>query len=169
MLENLTMIAILRARDTVEDLRGATTFAPLLSRLFPVAVVFLLGFGIALVAHSHEFKFGQGWIDLSLGLVIVLVVTGIVVQGPRIDAIVEAVREGSGPLSPDLIAKTRDPVLRLSAHVPTSLAVGILFMMARQPDWTGAWLTVGVFLLIGIGVSLAVSRLAPAGDASPAA
>src|SRR3954462_14893847 len=47
-IENATLVSVLRAR-TVDDLRGATTFVPLLSRLFPIAVVLILGFGIGLV------------------------------------------------------------------------------------------------------------------------
>jgi uncharacterized membrane protein len=158
MLENVTVIAILRARDT-EQMRSATTFARLLHGLFPVAVVLLLGFGIGMVAQADYFKFGEAWIDLSLGLLIVLAIAGPTVQGRRIDAIADAAREGSGPLNADLAARVADPVLSVATFVSTWLALGIVFLMTRRPGWTGAWLAVVVFGAIGLVESVVVGRL----------
>src|SRR2546423_13183237 len=135
LLENLILIYALRPR-TVEQLRAATTFAPLLSRLFPVAVLLLFGFGIGLVAQSDEFKFGEGWIDISLGLLILLAVAGPTVQGRLVDKLTEAAAHaGSGAVPPDLAAQVRDPLLRTSMLVSGWLAIGIVFLMAPQPDW----------------------------------
>src|SRR4051794_10097336 len=112
-LENAILVFMLRAR-TVEELRGATTFTPLLPRLFPVAVVLIVGFGLGLVGHSDEFKFGQAWIDLSLGLVIVLAIMGPTVQGRRNDHIAADARTAqAGPIPAPLAAKVQDPVLRI--------------------------------------------------------
>jgi uncharacterized membrane protein len=167
-LENGTLFFMLRSR-TVEDLRGATTFARLLGRIFPVAVVLILGFGIGLVAHSHEFKFGEAWIDLGLGLLIVLTIVGPTVQGRRVEHIHAAVRAAPpGPLTADLVQKVRDPIMRTAMVVSTWLAIGIVFLMTRQPDWTGAWLTVVVFGLIGVGESMMLSRLGPPPAEGPA-
>jgi hypothetical protein len=160
VLENITLVAILRARDT-DQLRAATTFAPLLSRMFPVAVVLLIGFGLGMVGQSDEFEFGQAWIDLSFGLLIVLAIAGPTVQGRRTDAITAAAREGSGPPSADLVARVNDPVLRVATLVSTWLALGIVFLMTRQPDWTGAWVALVVFGVIGLVASLLVARLGP--------
>jgi hypothetical protein len=160
--ENVILVFILRSQ-AVEDLRGATTFAPLLSRLFPIGVVLIVGFGIALVAHSHEFKFGQAWIDLGLGLIILLTVVGPTVQGPRLDRITAEARSAApGPVPAELRAKVRDPVLRTSTTVSSWLALSIVFLMARQPDWPGSWVTVIAFGLIGISESLIVGRFTEA-------
>jgi uncharacterized membrane protein len=113
-----------------------------------------------MVAHDHEIKFGQGWVDLSLGLVILLTIVGAAVASPRTDKIVEAARGGSGPVPPDLAAQVNHPVLRLSTLVPTWLAIGILFLMARQPGWAGSWLTVVVAGLIGLAEAVLVGRFA---------
>ena len=166
LLENLILIYALRARS-YEQLRGATTFVPLLHRLFPAGALLILGFGIGMVAQSDAFKFGQAWIDLSLGLLILLAILGPTVQGRRIDTFSEAAQHGrSGPLTPELLAQVRDPVLRMATVGSTWLAVGILFLMARQPDWPGGWITVVVFGLVGIGVALALGRLGPASESS---
>jgi hypothetical protein len=58
-------------------------------------------------------------------------------------------------------------VLRTSALVSSWLAIGILFLMARQPDWTGSWLTVGVFGIIGLGASMIVGQLQPRAAEQP--
>jgi len=158
-LENLILVFTLRAR-TVEQLRSATIFEPLLPRLFPIGVVLILGFGIGLVAHSGEFKFGQAWIDLALGLVIVLTIMGPTVQGRRNDHIrAEARTAPNGPIPAGLAAKVRDPVLRTSVCISSWLAFSLVFLMARQPDWAGSWLTIVVFGLIGVSQSLVVSRV----------
>ena len=164
-VENLTFVFMSRAKS-VEDLRGATTFAPTLPVLFPVGAVLLLGFGIGLVAHSRRFEFGEAWIDISLGLVVVLMVLGPTVQGRRIDHITDAARSsGGGPIPADLAGRVRDPILRTSMLVSSWLAIGIVFLMARKPDWTAAWISVVIFGLIGVAESLLLSRLgSPSAD-----
>jgi uncharacterized membrane protein len=161
-LENLTLLSVLRSR-TVEDLRAATTFAKVLGRMFPVAVILILGFGVGLVAHSDEVKFGDAWIDLGLGLLILLTIVGPTVQGRRVERIHDEVRAApsGGPLPADLVTKVRDPIMRAGMVMSTWLAIGIVFLMTRQPDWGGAWLTVVVFGLIGLGETMMLSRLAP--------
>jgi hypothetical protein len=166
-LENVILVFLLRAR-TVEGLRSATTFAPLLSRLFPIGVVLILGFGIGLVAHSDEFKFGQAWIDLGLGLLILLAIVGPTVQGRRTDHITAEARSAAdGPVPAPLSAKVHDPVLRTAIFVSSWLAFGIVFLMTRQPDWAGSWITVVVFGLIGVSESLIVGRVTEPVEAGP--
>lgn len=48
------------------------------------------------------------------------------------------------------------------------LAVGIVALMSRKPDWTGAWLIVVVFVLIGVGASLLLGQVRPAAVDEPA-
>src|SRR3954466_4541351 len=156
-LENVTLFAMLRSR-TVEDLRAATTFARLLGRMFPVAVVLILGFGIGLVAHSDEFEWGEAWIDLGFGVLILLTIVGPTVQGRRVEHIYAEARAAQpGPLTGELTNKVRDPVMRTGMVLSTWLAIGIVLLMTRQPDWAGAWLTVAVFALIGIGEAMILS------------
>ena len=167
-IENVTLFFMLRAR-TVEDLRGATTFAPLLARLFPAGVVLILAFGIGLVAHSDEFKFGQAWIDLSFGLLIVLAILGPLVQGRRMDATAHAARTAQGgPLPADLAAMATDPIMRTAAVTSSWLAIGIVFLMTRQPGWGGSWLTILVFGLVGLGMSMVLSQARPVEHEGPA-
>ncbi|MFL6239991.1 MAG: hypothetical protein ACJ735_10935 [Actinomycetes bacterium] len=166
-VENISLIAILRARTT-QDLRAATTFTPLLPRMFPAAVVLLLAFGVGLVAHSDEFKFGEAWIDLGFGVLILLAVIGPTVHGRRIDRIrTEARTAPDGPVPVELMTRVQDPVMRTSALVSTWLAIGIVLLMTRQPDWAGAWIVVVVFGLIGLSESMMLSRLGAAASDGP--
>jgi uncharacterized membrane protein len=165
-LENVTLFFMLRSR-TVEELRAATTFARLLGRMFPIAVVLILGFGIGLVGHSDEFKWGEAWIDLGLGLLILLTIVGPTVQGRRVEHIYDEARAAQpGRLTAELSNKVRDPIMRAGMVISTWLAIGIVLLMTRQPDWAGAWLTVAVFALVGIGETMMLSRVgAPTADA----
>jgi uncharacterized membrane protein len=166
-LENVILVYLLRAR-TVEELRSATTFAPLLPRMFPIGVVLIVGFGIGLVAHSDEFRFGQAWIDLAFGLVIVLAVMSPTVHGRRTDRITADARSTSeGPIPEALAAKVRDPVLRTGVFVSSWLAFSIVLLMARQPDWPGSWIIIVVFGLIGVSESLIVGRMTTPVAAGP--
>lgn len=167
-IENVTLVYTLRARTT-EELRAATTFAPLLHGMFPAGAALLLGFGVAMVARSDQYKFGDAWIDLALGLLVVLAATGPLVQGRRTDAVAERARAApAGPVPAELAARVRDPVLRTSSIVSSWLALGIVALMARKPDWTGAWLIVVAFGLIGVGASLVVGQVRPAAADEPA-
>lgn len=159
-VELLTLVAVVRA-STIEQVRAATVFEPVLPVMFPVSVVLVLGFGLWMVGKSDEFKFGFAWIDLALGLVILLTAVGPTVQGRRMKAIREAAMMGSGPLTPELAQRINDPVLRVSTTTSAALAFGIVFLMAKQPGWGGAWGTVIVFGLAGVVASVLLTRFAP--------
>src|SRR4051812_22830792 len=129
VLENLTLIFMLRARS-VDELRAATVFAPLLHVLFPVGAVLILGFGVGLVAHSDEFKFGDAFVDLGLALLIVLAVAGPTIQGRRTDRVADMARSApAGPIPAEVASLVRDPVLRTAVFVSSWIALGIVFLM----------------------------------------
>lgn len=161
-----SLVGVVRA-GTIEQVRAATYFEPVLPRLFPASVVVILVFGFWMVGDSDEFKFGQAWIDLSLGLVIVLSVVGATVQGRRMAAIREAAADASGPLTADLAARINDPVLRTATLVSVALAVDILFLMSRQPGWVGAWVSVAVAAVAGVVAAGLLTRFSPTASAGP--
>jgi len=159
-VELLSLVATVRA-STVEQVRAATVFEPVLPVLFPVSVVLIVVFGLWMVGKSDEFKFGFAWIDLALGLVIVLTVMGPTVQGRRMQAIREAARTGSGPLTAELAERINDPVLRFATTISAALAMSIVFLMAKQPGWGGSWTAVIVFGLVGVLASVLLTRFVP--------
>jgi hypothetical protein len=99
---------------------------------------------------------GQAWIDLSLGVLIVLGVLGPAINGRRLQAIhlaVEAAPDGEVPAS--LQQRISDPVLRAYALIPGFLLLGVVGLMTLKPDWIGS----GVVLAVAFVASLIAGQL----------
>ncbi len=168
-IEWLTLGALKTVRD-VQGLRSATVFAPVVNKLAPASVVVLLATGIALVARSKEFAFGDAWVLTALVLVVLVTVEAVTVHGRRMDQLALAARTApDGPLSPELLAKINDPVMQISAFAASFMAVGAVWIMTHKPGWPGTIGTVVVATAVGaaVGVLLARRQARPASVVLP--
>jgi hypothetical protein len=59
-----------------------------------------------------------------------------------------------------------DPVLRTTTFVSVAVAVDILFLMARQPGWVGAWISVAVAVVAGLVAAWLLTRFSPTASAA---
>ena len=103
----------------------------------------------------------HAWIDLSLGLLIVLGVLGPVINEPRMKAIqmaVEVAPDGEVPAS--LQKRISDPVLRAYALIPGFMALGAVGLMTLKLDWIGSGVVMIIALMVGI-ISGQLSRGTP--------
>jgi hypothetical protein len=104
----------------------------------------------------------MGWIVVALASLILIAIIGATLTGLRIGAIEKAAAAESGPLSPALRQRLNDPLLLTSIQTRTAIALGIVFLMAVQPDLAGALLTIGIAIVLGLASSLPIWRRAPA-------
>jgi hypothetical protein len=101
----------------------------------------------------------QGWIAAGLVGLVVIGALGGALSGRRMAAIGRAIPTGDGPIPPGLTDQLRDPVLTLSLTLRTSLALGIVYLMSAKPGGREAFLTLGTFLALALGLVL-VGRMA---------
>jgi hypothetical protein len=173
----LGMFAVLGLEWTsVYHLRRAATggqareWAELLNslRIFGgVAALTILATGIYLGATRWGH---QGWIGVSFVGFLVIAALSVALTGRRAGAIVRVVvPDGSDAAALD--GKLRDPVLLVSVWLRTTLALGIVFLMATKPSGPVALTVMGVALVLGLAAGLAAAtvRARPAGEPAGAA
>lgn len=112
----------------------------------PAALVILVtGLYLGITRWGHH-----AWIGLGLLGLVLIAALGALLTGRRAAAIDASVASGDGGVSAELRRRLTDPVLRLSASVRTSLALGIVFLMSVKPNPAGAVAVIGVSLLAGL-------------------
>jgi Predicted integral membrane protein (DUF2269) len=105
--------------------------------------------GVTMAASTWGFT--QGWIDVSIGLVLALGPLGAFVVSPRLHRIsVLAAQSPDGPLSGSLRAAIVDPILTTILCASTSGLIGLLFLMTNKPSLQIS--VIAMILAIGIGV-----------------
>lgn len=89
--------------------------------------------GVTMAAST--WGFAQGWIDVSIGMILTLGPLGAFVVSPKLHRIsVLAAQSPDGPLSGALRAAIVDPVLTTILCGSTSGLIGVLFLMTDKPS-----------------------------------
>jgi hypothetical protein len=105
--------------------------------------------GVTMAASTWGFT--QGWIDVSIGMILALGPLGAFVVSPRLHRIsVLAAQSPDGPLSGALRAAIVDPVLTNTLCGSTSGLFGVLFLMTNKPSLEPS--VIAMIVAIGIGV-----------------
>ena len=126
--------------------------------LLGIVVVAVTGLDLALTVWSLR----VGWIQVAIGAFALLSPVGPLVVAPRMERIIRAARMAAeGPVAPVLLARQRDPVLKLGLHLIIGDLVGIVFLMTAKPSFGGSM--VAILAFIGLGLALA---LPPVGTAA---
>jgi hypothetical protein len=94
---------------------------------------------------------GTPWIVVSIGAMLLMAALGMgitvrklrVVQRMAMDAGVSDV------ISSELRHRIYDPMLWISAHLASGIAVGIVFMMATKPSWLVSLAAVAIAIVLG--------------------
>jgi hypothetical protein len=117
------------------------------------SVLLIIG-GVTMAASTWGFT--QGWIDVSIGMILALGPLGAFVVSPRLHRIsVLAAQAPDGPLSGSLRAAIVDPFLTTILCGSTSGLIGVLFLMTNKPS-----LAVSVIVMIvAIGIGVVGARL----------
>ena len=150
---------------SLRRMRGATTFEQVrewmpisnsAQRVGMPSMLLILISGFYMMATAWG---GVAWIIVALGTLVLLVVLGLALTGPRMAAIGRSMTAENGPVSSTLHSLLHDPILWISMQTRAALALGIVFLMTVKPELGGALLTTGVAMVLGLASALpAASR-----------
>jgi len=157
----------LRAAQTLADAAPFGQLAGNAGKLFPIAILGLFGSGAYMT--SDLWSWSTGWIDVSIGGLVLLAVQGPLLgerMGKRLEHALHA--NGPGELGDAARAAIRHPLLWASELSAMGVVFGIVWNMTQKPA-TGA--AVGAIVggyAVGAGLALVCTR-APAARLAPAA
>lgn len=148
----------LRAADSVAATRGWAHLIENGAKVFPLALLVLLGTGAYLV-HSR-WAWGAGWIDAALVGVVVLFVVGASVVGGRSRALRQELSGAKdGAVSGRLAYLARDHIGGIASWSNTGLALAIVFVMTTKPGIASSFAALAVGAGLGVAVGLRLRRV----------
>ncbi len=150
----VAIIARLRAAKTTTQVHEWLTLNRVIELVLPVSVVFILISGLVLT--FSVWGWGHAWIELSLGLLVLMGILGSVIHGPRMKAIQVAAQAAPvGEISTTLKKVIFDPVLRAYLPIPGLVALGAVIMMVLKLDWIGSGVVIALVLILGLILAFA--------------
>ena len=149
----------LRAAQTTTQVREWLAVNRVLEKMLPISALLILASGLFMLFTAWGWS--QAWIDISLGLLIVLGILGPVINGPRMKAIqTTAALAPEGEIPASLQKHISDPVLRAYALIPGFIALGAVGLMTLKLDWISSGAVMVIALVVGI-VSGQLARRTP--------
>jgi hypothetical protein len=146
-------LVLLQRTTTVEQIRE---WFAVTKRMRGIAGVSLL---IILVAGGYmtaEVWGGADWIEIAFAAMVVQGVIALALTTPRMRAIEKATAGASGVIPSTVTALIHHPLLWVSMLSRAGVALGIIFLMSVKTDMTLSLVVVGVSLLAGAIVGLAM-------------
>ena len=145
----LVIMSRLQVAKTTAQIHEWLTLSRVIDLVLPISAVLILISGLALTFASSGWA--HAWVELSLGLLVLLGILGPVINGPRMKAIHLAVQAApAGEISVALKKVISNPVLRAYTPIPALVALGAVVMMVLRLDWIGS----GIVLVLVCIVSL---------------
>jgi hypothetical protein len=146
-LEAIGLRGLRRAVRSEDALMWLGISRGLVLRLAPASLGLILVTGLYMTATSWGAK---GWILVALASLVLLAVVGALWTGIRMARIGPAVGRASGPLSDELKARLRDPLLVTSIRTRVALVLGIAFLMTVKPSAVASLGVIAVAAVIGV-------------------
>jgi uncharacterized membrane protein len=154
-------------KDDEGSMRTALDGANRLGNVYFVPVSLLvLVFGIALVAESEAWSFGQLWIVLGLVGYALTFFTGLLVIKPRGEKIGRMVEDARGAMTPEAMLEGRK--LLTLARIDYIVLFLVVLDMVVKPTGDDAGLLVAMAAILVLGVGYTVWRARALGPAGPA-
>jgi hypothetical protein len=147
----------LRAAKTTAQVQEWMVINRVIEMVLPGSALLILVSGLFMLFTTWGWS--HAWIDLSLGLLIVVGVLATVINGPRMKAIQMAVEEApDGEISASLQKRISDPVMRAYTLIPGCMALGVVALMTLKLDWIGSGVVIIRALMVGIIGGAIVTR-----------
>lgn len=99
---------------------------------------------------------GVPWVIVSMGALVLVIALSLVLTGPRMAAIGQALRTASTAQTFHQLAS--HPLLWLSIQTRIAIVLGIVFLKTTRPDWSGSLFIIAVAIVLGIASTLSASR-----------
>jgi hypothetical protein len=109
---------------------------------------------------------GEAWIYVSLAALVLVIALSVVLTGPRMAAIGQALPKERAPLSPSFHNLANQPLLWISIQTRIAIALGIVFLKIAKPDLGGSLLIIGVAIVLGVVSALPLPRRERVGEGS---
>ena len=108
---------------------------------------------------------GEAWIWVSIGSLALVIILALVLTGPRMKAMGQALMMGKGALTKAFYSAANNSLLWVSIQTRVALALGIVFLKITKPDLAGSLITIGAAIVLGVAsvVPLPRGEQAPAG------
>jgi len=94
------------------------------------------------------------WIYISILALLLVILLSVVLTGPRMVAIGQAMVMGKGTLSSNFRILTNHPLLWISIQTRIAIVLGIVFLKIAKPELAGSLLTIGVAIILGLATAL---------------
>jgi hypothetical protein len=150
-IEGIGLAALGRA-STLEQARMALGILARTRVLGPLSLGAILVFGFVLMGSWGP----VGWILVALASLVLIAIIGAALTGMRMVPLGRAIALDNGTLTPDLLQRLQDPMLRTSLRLRVAIALGVVFLMTAKPDLTGALLSIGIAIVLGLIPSLPI-------------
>ena len=150
----VTLLGLFALRRTrlVEEARSLLEFLERIGSISGISLLVTILAGLYLTAT--EWGWLTGWIDVSLGSLVLLFAMG-VLMGTRRHAIALSLKDmPDGPLPMGLLQRINDPWMGLGVYSMNTVLLGIVFLMTAKPSLVDSLITIGVSLVLGLLVSL---------------
>ena len=145
----VAIMSRLRTATTTSQVHEWLTLSRVIDLVLPVSAVVILISGLVLTFSG--WGWGHAWIDLSLGLLVLLGLLGPVINGPRMKAIQVAAQVAPvDEISAALRQAICNPVLRAYVPIPSLVALGAVIMMVLKLGWLGSGMVLALVLIIGL-------------------
>jgi len=145
----VAVVSRLQAAKTTTQVHEWLTLSRVIDLLLPVSAIFILISGLVLTLSA--WGWGHAWIDLSLGVLVLLGILGPVINGPRMQAIRMAAQAApEAEISTAVRQAIFNPVLRVYLPIPGLVALGALTMMVLKLDWLGSGMVIALVLIVGL-------------------
>jgi hypothetical protein len=154
----LGMIGMVLSKET-KVVRLCSTWTVRMGKFLPYSIILLLISSIYMVFTQWDWKLP--WADASLGMLIIITVTVITIDLPRLKAINRVVKEEE-TITPsfDLMVKTRDHVLWSSVSIMAMEVAAIIHIMIEKFGIAGSLTTLVLALIVGLLYSKVILHLA---------
>jgi hypothetical protein len=150
-----TRLRQMRNATTIEQVHASMRFYKSVRRLGMASMLTIIITGFYMMASIWG---SVAWILVALGSLVLVIAITVVLTRPRITAIEPALTSEKGPLSPSLRQLATHPLLWISIQARVAIALGIVFLMTVKPGLGGSLLTIGVATVLGLAVSLPMTR-----------
>jgi hypothetical protein len=137
----------LRAAGTAEQARPWLFTMRGIRIMAPASIGLILVMGLYLMASEWGWR---GWIICGLVGLLLIGIIGGVLTGTRMARLGPALSPAQGPLTDQMLAMLRDPVLVLSSRLRIALVVAVLFLMSVKPSPIGSVVVVAAAIVLGL-------------------